>query len=122
MSAFATSMAPRSAWQVEYAAVNQARWLAPLCSAPARLGRDLIQSAPEAHQHDTAASPRPRISQRVQGAHAAPDGLPSLGRQATVVADSHNWRIKNVLVEGSPMIIGGPKKAHRPKHDCRRSP
>ena len=24
---------------------------------------------------------------------------------------SHNWLIKNVLVEGSPMIVGGPKKA-----------
>ena len=24
---------------------------------------------------------------------------------------THNWLIKNVLVEGSPMIVGGPKKA-----------
>ena len=120
MSAFATSMAPRSAWQVEYAAVNQARWLAPLCSAPARLGGSYSE-CPRSPPARYCRQP-PRISQRVQGAHAAPDGLPTLCRQATVVADSHNWRIKNVLVEGSPMIIGGPKKAHRPKHDYRRSP
>ena len=24
---------------------------------------------------------------------------------------THNWLIKNVLVEGSPAIVGGPKKA-----------